>query len=1377
MGRLWRPEAGSWLLFFLYCIGGSFAQLVMMDFADSSSNATMPPPMTAVTETCGEPFNKVATVPFTAREGHEVGRLVDFDGGPGWGPFMIISGNEKALFKIDKDGTIRVAFPFFDLDEYRLRLASLNGNLICTVQINIRIGNNNNNNNNASTTSANSSPATPNQTLDDSNSNAIPQDGTTVLIWSSELTTTTTTPAPTTIPHIPSSLATTSPFTTSSLPHSTAPISMTTGSIIHSGFNLSHPMANIMTGSNGVKQIGNDNDDILLTDSPFDLDRQAKNMSKKQGIILGPGGGTFPLGPRCADPFLTVAVPADTPTNTPITKVSATFQLGVPITYSMADVVFDRFRVEPVSGQVLTGPQALSGMRNPFVGGGILRVAPQTRSALEFRVRATVPNGMYCETVVRVNVIPSTSPSTGLTGGGSPPFFTSPFALLFPVQICQPGQVIGRAEARDADPGEQIMYLLDTPNNDVSVDLLTGVLRVGNSGNQQPRQIQVIVRAIDQSGLSSTTSATINFQCEIGPSRSLLQFSQQNYFFPIFNCNAGTIAGRVTLLGPATGPVMFQLGNNFEFTIEPNGDIRLAALLSPGPRRTFPVSANDINGQRAQSIITVDPLCNGNNGPLDPAFPPPNSFPFPQPLSQQNFIGFNPNLLNTFGGNPTGLRPNALLPNNGFPTGGNNFGQPGSGSLPNGNFFPPNGQPNSGFPSGSFPPEFNNPQNPGLNPQNPTFNPQNPGFNPQNPPGFNTLNPAFNPQNPGFSPQNTGFFPPQSNGAPFGEAAFRPPQQFPLRLLETNPSPPSMPNLNGMPFGPDRLEGTITQAFLTGEINRVPRPTRPLLMGQTNTNEGGNRGLIFSSSTNSNNNGNENGNGNGNGNGNSQPTGDSQTLTPQPEDPNHRAIEPSSPQKQLTNALPQSSPPTGGAFGFSVLSSPQMNLQPEQQRGFLNGPSQFPLSGPNNGQPMTFQPMGGAPMSFQPMGGAPLTFQPMGGAPMTFQPMGGAPNFAGPFPGGPAPFGSPPLPGSLGMMGGFPDPFGSRQLPQGPVGTQFAQFPQPVPELNGAGLGFPDLPIRLPQSAGQTPPIFVTPLCAPPNSNFIGRLRAIDPEPNDRITYFIYSTGGTDVFDVHPSTGEIRSRTALTIGTYHVDVAARDSTGRTAIMRLEISINPSCLQPRMMNDFPQFANPFPNSLPLPSPFNGGLAQMNLQQPLVQQAAFRPNRQLAAKTSICAEDVVPGTAERSQTGSVPVVNHFGLVRQLSKNGGLSIKGPTIITVDAPYEGTLPATLPAGTALGDFTVSGGSGTYRWVEGDNSRFEITGGSTGSLRTTAVLPHGTYEYATTVKDNIGNVSTLKLRIVIRNPEFTDNGLPIGNPDMPLPGVIPVRNQQDNFS
>lgn len=121
-----------------------------------------------------------------------------------------------------------------------------------------------------------------------------------------------------------------------------------------------------------------------------------RNGTKRQGFIVNPGVsnpalGTFPFGPMCADPFLTVAVPADTPPNTLITKVTATHQINTPIVYSIPDVVFDRFRVDAINGQVYTGPEPLSQRNRLFRQG---TVVPQTRSALEFRVRASLATGM-----------------------------------------------------------------------------------------------------------------------------------------------------------------------------------------------------------------------------------------------------------------------------------------------------------------------------------------------------------------------------------------------------------------------------------------------------------------------------------------------------------------------------------------------------------------------------------------------------------------------------------------------------------------------------------------------------------------------------------------------------------------------------------------------------------------------------------------------------------------------------------------------------------------------------------------------------------------------------------------------------------------------
>lgn len=56
--------------------------------------------------------------------------------------------------------------------------------------------------------------------------------------------------------------------------------------------------------------------------------------------------------------------------------------------------------------------------------------------------------------------------------------------------------------------------------------------------------------------------------------------------------------------------------------------------------------------------------------------------------------------------------------------------------------------------------------------------------------------------------------------------------------------------------------------------------------------------------------------------------------------------------------------------------------------------------------------------------------------------------------------------------------------------------------MNGAPNGnpFTELTVQLPQLPGQTPPVFVTPLCAPPNTNFLGRVK-VSPNMQPNLHY------------------------------------------------------------------------------------------------------------------------------------------------------------------------------------------------------------------------------------------------------------------------------------
>ena len=120
------------------------------------------------------------------------------------------------------------------------------------------------------------------------------------------------------------------------------------------------------------------------------------------------------------------------------------------------------------------------------------------------------------------------------------------------------------------------------------------------------------------------------------------------------------LLGFFQLLGAPANPVTFQLSNAFEFVVEPNGDIRLSAFLSNGARRTLSVLAIDGRGERAQSTVTIDPLCSrGVSGPIEPLL---NQF------SPSNLIGFNPVSGGGVGGAGANPNQNSLLPG-GFPGG------------------------------------------------------------------------------------------------------------------------------------------------------------------------------------------------------------------------------------------------------------------------------------------------------------------------------------------------------------------------------------------------------------------------------------------------------------------------------------------------------------------------------------------------------------------------------------------------------------------------------------------------------------------------------------------------------------------------------------
>ncbi|XP_055327620.1 uncharacterized protein LOC129580891 [Paramacrobiotus metropolitanus] len=1335
-------------------------------------NLTTQPTPAVMMETCGDAFSKFAFVPLSAKENHEVGRLVDFDGGPGWEPFRIISGNEKGLFKMDKEGILRTAYQIFDVDigDYPLRLASINGNMICTVLINIRIG-------------ANASlfdSFTRNHSMEN---NAIMTFATTV---STRATTTTrlpvtTTPSTTirTTPTTTTTSATTTPTTVRTTVLFTLPPALTTTTFPPMGF------ANLLSPNNSR---------ILLDDFDVDLDR--KNGSKRQfttqnfaGTPLGgnPALGTFPLGPRCADPFLTVAVPADTPPSVLITKVTATYEVGVPIVYTIPDVVFDRFRVDAGSGEIFTGPAPLSTRPGrQFKKGSVI---PQTRSALEFRVRGAIPNGAYCETVIRVNVVPTVfqaNPTPAPLGGRNPPFFISQ-NLNFPVTSCIPGTVIGRVEALDPDAGDRVQYAIDNPTSEVVIDAGTGILRVGSIPPTVQQIRQVTVRAIDLAALSSTTLVIVNFQCRSATFPTPLQFSQGSYQFVTTNCAIGTAVGNVMILGSPFG-VSFQSSAPQEFIIDPSGGIRIAtpALFGLNFQRTITVIATDPRGSQGQTTVNIIGRCSPNFGaaPLDPdqfdqidrsrfptgPFPPINrpgtppffdsrSPAFPPPLGADR----NPSAVSNFNINPNIPPPNTGNVDNPFNMNG--------GPLPgNPGVFPGNSAP---FPNGNFPPGAEPNANGNLIATGPLTNPNIP-MGALNNPGF--LNGPFGPRLPNRQ-----------------LAMDQPDAMMPMNNRDPGLLRPVFPNTASFIPGSGQFDLIVKVPFINNSV-----PDNRLMDGFSDLEKFHQDDISASEK--------------------GQPNQKGITIEAgqDPEDPNAVVFS----AKQLNNFGPNS----------AMLGQNQIFLPPNQMI--------FPSRPESGGNFPPFQPVNPFPVMVNPQ----LPLSPDRPA---FGPS--IPNFLLPNNNFPA------------LGGGRPD-FPMGQMPQngprpfaGPPPSDPSRFlPGPISRPYGVGGQFTELTIQLPSSAGQTPPVFLTPLCAPPSTNFIGRVQAVDPDPVDRVSYFIWSTGGTDVFDVNAVTGEIRSRVALGLGTYNVDVAARDLSGRTAIMKLEITISPSCpLQTRINNNFN--ANPIINpdlpAVPDVNPFSFG----NMGGPRFAQPNFRfslppfaPPRtmigQIQASSSdgsrivysltpagpefdidldgrvfalmpvdgvrnlqvtatdamgrssatsinivnnvrapgqpgppaslpVCLHnDQTPNNLKKSlQLSHFPVVNHFGIIRQSSKSG-LAIQGATVITVDAPYEGTLPASLPSGTILGEYSVTGGSGIYRWLPGSNSNFEIIGEGVGTLQTRMTLQPGAYEYRASIKDNAGNLGSIDIQIIVRNPDFGES-LAI------TPEISPMLNRQPHDS
>ncbi|GAU96736.1 hypothetical protein RvY_08137 [Ramazzottius varieornatus] len=290
--------------------------------------------------------------------------------------------------------------------------------------------------------------------------------------------------------------------------------------------------------------------------------------------------------PTCGQPLYTGVVNENSAPGTFILTAAASSASGSPLTWSIQDTTLQRFSINPSTGAVT-------------VAGSLARAARQ-RSALEFRIRATDnSNYLYCESTVRVNILPNSAGTPG-TGTGTQPYFGQS-SYSFAPSFVQFGTQIGQVNAISSCGG-QISYTLNGCSSFFSI-----------SQNGQITSTTTVPAGTYTCTVFATTpcgtaSSTVTINVAGGNTGSSVTFQQSAYTFSSSFCAAGQPIGQVSASG-GNGQVTYSLTGTSQFTINQlTGQITANGNLNSGTY-TFQVVASSPFGGQAYTTVTISLNC------------------------------------------------------------------------------------------------------------------------------------------------------------------------------------------------------------------------------------------------------------------------------------------------------------------------------------------------------------------------------------------------------------------------------------------------------------------------------------------------------------------------------------------------------------------------------------------------------------------------------------------------------------------------------------------------------------------------------------------------------------------------------------------------
>ncbi|OQV26221.1 putative Protocadherin Fat 4 [Hypsibius exemplaris] len=319
------------------------------------------------------------------------------------------------------------------------------------------------------------------------------------------------------------------------------------------------------------------------------LPQSQSSGSSNNGLVCS----TCRPPPVCSQPLYTSIIPENAAVGTSVVRASAT---GQGLQWSISDTAFERFSISPTTGEV-------------SVAGSLKR---RVRAAMEFKIRATDVFGLWCDSIVRINVMPDDS-----SGGNNPgrnsntnsqPYFVQSY-YYFTIPCGAGPQRVGSVLATDMDITQTLTYQL-TNTNEFTIDGRGNIQTTGSIQSSTDRVFYVIAtdNGSPVQSATATITITVSGSCTSQQTNENTPptFGQTTYTLSA-SCRVNNVfVGMTTATDYERNTVSYSVRGTQEFSVNPaTGEIRSQGALIDSTPRTFSVIATDNGSPPMSSAVTV----------------------------------------------------------------------------------------------------------------------------------------------------------------------------------------------------------------------------------------------------------------------------------------------------------------------------------------------------------------------------------------------------------------------------------------------------------------------------------------------------------------------------------------------------------------------------------------------------------------------------------------------------------------------------------------------------------------------------------------------------------------------------------------------------